>query len=184
MANASVSKSKYKSNDLTAEYVRSILDYNPETGIFRWKYRSNICKTWNTNYHGKIAGRSRPNNFGYLQIGINGKTYLNHRLAWIWMTGEWPKEDIDHKDLNKINNKWDNLREATPSQNHINKIPKNAAQFRGVLKIINKHSIKYRAYIRINGIKVHLGLYETPEIAYRVYCDASKKYHGEFGRVK
>lgn len=81
---------------LTQSELKNKLTYNPETGLFGRK--------------NKIAGSLRPN--GYIQIGINKKLFRAHRLAFLYMTGEWPKSDVDHIDMDRKNNKWANLREA------------------------------------------------------------------------
>jgi hypothetical protein len=180
MAKQRIAPTKNMRNDLAAEYLRSILDYNQETGEFRWRCRSDVGKTWNKKYPNKIAGRI--NYLGYWQIGINNILYSSHRLAWLYMSGEWPKDKIDHRDLNPSNNKWNNLREASDTQNKMNTSIKksNKSGFKGVIKI----SDKYRAAIRINGIKTHLGHFNTPEEAHEAYCNAAREYFGEFAREK
>ncbi len=113
-----------KTIPLTQEYIKSILDYNPETGIFTWKWREFTnprCNGWNTKYADKPAGRNSTKKRHSLEIGINGALYCSHRLAWLWMTGTWPKQEIDHRDNNPMNNKWENLREATHAQNMLNR---------------------------------------------------------------
>ena len=98
--------------NLTAEYVRSILDYDPETGEFRWKHRANVPKRINKRYVGKIAGTSiYP--YGRRKIVIDDKPYRSSRLAWLMQTGVWPSYEIDHKDNDPSNDRWDNLRPAT-----------------------------------------------------------------------
>src|ERR1700744_5004792 len=118
MAEEIVSKILYPRNDLTAGYVRSILDYDPETGIFVWKHRPTHPKSWNTRYAGKVAGRKSKSK--YLEIGIDGFLYISHRIAWLHFYGDYPREEIDHIDNNRQNNKICNLREATPQQNKKN----------------------------------------------------------------
>ena len=99
-------------------YLKSILNYEPMTGIFRWK----IIKTgWRGSIiacPGDRAGHAKRD--GYWGVVIDGKHLLAHRVAWLWMTGNWPEMAIDHIDRNKGNNRWSNLREATPSQNSLN----------------------------------------------------------------
>ena len=91
--------------DLTAEYVRKLLIYNPDTGEF-------------TRYHnGTRADYFSRHRWLLDVVKIDGKNYPAHRIAWLIQTGEWPKEQIDHRDMDRANNKWDNLREATHGQN-------------------------------------------------------------------
>lgn len=173
-------KNPYPSQDI----IKSVLDYNPETGIFTWKERKVthyqiIC--FNKRFAKKEAGCI--NNKGYVVIGLVGKEYYAHCLAWIYMTGKSPTEDIDHRDLNTSNNKWDNLRIGTRSQNHANKhiSPYNTSGYKGVS--LFRRDGTWRAQIQVRGENVHLGYYDTPEEAHAVYCKAAKKYFGEYARV-
>lgn len=99
-------------------YLKSILDYEPETGIFRWKIVKRGWRGKTIAFPGDRAGHIERD--GYWRISIDGKFYLMHRLAWLWMTGDWPEIVIDHKDRDKGNNKWANLRDATYSENSRN----------------------------------------------------------------
>src|SRR6202020_1670283 len=92
--------------DLSAKYLRSILSYSKKTGLFTWKVMLS-----RRGVIGKIAGFK---NAGRIKIGINNTDYMAHRLAWLYIKGEWPKYEIDHRDENKSNNRWKNLRHATP----------------------------------------------------------------------
>ena len=113
--------------DITHEYLVSILDYNPETGIFVWRERpvehfktKHHGKTWNTRFSNKITGTSKDKG-GYCLLGIDQKTYKAHRLAWFYVHKQWPKNQIDHVDGIRHNNKINNLREATRFENNRNK---------------------------------------------------------------
>src|ERR1035437_6674326 len=99
--------------------IRDILYYACETGIFTWKYRANLPSKWNSKWAGKIAGGKMLR--GSIMISINRKQYYSHRLAWLWMMGEWPSQMIDHINSNPLDNRWSNLRIATPTENCANK---------------------------------------------------------------
>lgn len=101
-----------------AEHLRSLLDYDPETGEFSWKYRENAHKSWNTRFAGKPAGYITV--IGYVRLCIEGKRYPAHRLSYLWMTGKEPPDLIDHINGNKADNRWLNLRSATKSENNRN----------------------------------------------------------------
>lgn len=101
-------------NDLTADEVRGLLDYDPETGLFRWRKPGKGRISCHRRFTGYV------NKKGYVIIGIKYRPYLAHRLAWLWMTGDWPRGQLDHKDRNRSNNKWHNLREATSSEQNLN----------------------------------------------------------------
>lgn len=159
---------------LELDYLKSILRYDPDTGNFIW-----VNHFGRRILAGSIAGAL---NKGYVEIGINLKKYKAHRLAWFYMTGEWPKHYIDHKDRNKVNNKWENLREATKFQNQWNtKLSKNnRTGFKGV-----KFSQgKYAAGITVAGKGIYLGSRATPEEAHELYKEAALKYFGEFARFE
>ena len=167
---------KYR-NDLTQEYVKSILNYDQKSGILTWK----ISKaTWIKI--GLPAGTLHYQ--GYLRIFIDGKLYAAHRLVWLYMTGEWPKEDTDHIDMNKTNNKWNNLREATRSENKGNgrKHKDNKSGLKGVSW--HKGNKKWQAQIEINNKNISLGYYLTKEEAGLAYKNAAIKYFGQFARTE
>jgi hypothetical protein len=114
-------------HDLTAEYVRSILDYDPDTGLLTWK------ETKSGRSNGAVAGTAgKWGNHGKMRmtITIDKVIYKYHRIIWLWMTGEWPKGLIDHWDRDAMNNRWDNLRDATHSIN-VNNRDKFHWRFRG-----------------------------------------------------
>lgn len=113
-------------NDISIEYLKDLLLYNPETGTFVWKERplkyfkdSRMFKSWNTRYAHKPAGSINKSS-GYIEIRINGKAYLAHRLAYAIYHGKHPTKVIDHIDGNKLNNIITNLRDVTISQNSRN----------------------------------------------------------------
>ena len=94
--------------------------------------------------------------WGYLYVGVNRKQYPCHRVIWAWVTGEWPTDLVDHKDLDKINNRWKNLREATFSQNRANILPykNNKSGFKGISWY--KPANKWVCRIGIDGKRIHL----------------------------
>ncbi len=160
---------------LTADGLRSVLDYDAETGNFHWKVtRGRAIAGAQTGY---------KNARGYLIIRIDGKNYKAHRLAWLYVTGEWPANQIDHINNNPGDNRFCNLREATHSENMMNKsrYANNKSGFKGVH--LHKQSKRWRARIRIDNKNISLGLFDTPQLAYAAYCSAAYKLHGEFARV-
>lgn len=178
MTNTPISE---KESILSQEYLKSILDYDPETGIFRRKYRRDRGKDWNARFSGKIVGGK---SVGRVRITLSNRHYLAHRLAWFYMTGNWPKEQIDHINLNPSDNRFVNLREATHSQNMMNTGLRadNVAGLKGVSW--RKDKKKWGARIRFNGVRKKLGYFDDPEAAYRAYCEAAAKYHGDFSRTE
>lgn len=165
---------------LTSEYVRGILSYDPDTGVLRWKLRTDVRSAWNQKFAGKVAG---PVGKGYVKITINDRAFYAHRLAWLIITGQWPLNEIDHKDQNPANNRWDNLRIATRQQNQQNRKrhKSNTSGFKGVFK--NQHGVTWSAQIYRFGKKIHVGCFPTAEAAHAAYCVASRDHYGEFARV-
>lgn len=163
----------------TENYIKNVLLYNPETGEFLWKYRNDALDMWNKTWAGKAAGTSGDK---YLKIGLLGKIHAAHRLAWLYMTGEWPKGEIDHINGNKFDNRWDNIRESTKSQNQCNRTMtrKNTSGYKGVCMVRGR----WMAQIKVRNKHFYLGYFAKPEDAYVAYCSAAVKHHGEFARVK
>jgi hypothetical protein len=173
---------KNPNNDLPPEFIRSLLDYDPETGILRWKTRNDVPPKWNGRYAGKIAGTIVK---GHISVRIYKSPFSAHRLIWVIMTGQWPDNDIDHEDTNGLNNRWDNLREATDSQNNFNRGPRrdNTTGFKGVTKRRTKKP-SWIAQIVAHGKFRYLGTFPDPESAHAAYVAAAAELHGEFARSK
>ena len=153
---------------MTPEYLREILDYDPETGVFKWKVRSCGIRT-------EIAGTDRA---GYRQIYVKSKMYCAHRLAWLYMTGEWPSGQIDHINRIRNDNRWCNLRNVTPRMNNYNGDPhkNNKLGVRGVTKTAYG---KYVARIKYKGKHKNLGHFDTVDEANMAYKEAYMALTGE-----
>ena len=165
---------------LTAEHLRSILDYDPETGIFTWRSNPQRAKNWNTRRSGKPAGGSDCQ-YGYISIRIGHALYQAHRLAWLYMTGEWPISMVDHIDVDPTNNRWSNLRAATKAENMRNlPTPKhNTSGLKGATKVGRN---RWVAQIQHNGKNNYLGTFATAEEAHEAYCRKAKELFGEYAR--
>lgn len=155
-------------SSLTAECLRERLHYNPDTGIFTWIVRPAQCV-----HIGDVAGCLYD---GYRNILIFNQKYKAHRLAWLYMTGEWPAEETDHKNGVRSDNRWCNLRLADKQLNMQNKRTAQKNNLLGFLGV-SKHKKKFQASISFNGAKVYLGVYETPELAHAAYLEAKRQHH-------
>jgi HNH endonuclease/AP2 domain len=162
------------------EQAMSLLDYEPETGLFRWKVRRN--SRGGSTFPGKIAGTRSP--YGYVQINVAQRIWLAHRLAFLFMLGRVPEKglEVDHINGDRTDNRWANLREVTRQQNNYNLgvSRRNVSGTKGVSW--NASSGKWLARIKVGGRVVHLGLYSTVEAASAARRAGEQKYHGEFAR--
>lgn len=158
------------------EYIRSALDYDPSTGIFRWTRPASPQMR-----PGSIAGT--PKGDGYRVIMVSRRRYAAHRLAWLYVHGEMPPGNLDHINGDRDDNRIVNLRLATPSQNAMNRKMRsdNATGYRGVYREVQ--SGKYRAAIGVNRKILQLGRFDTPEEAFAAYCAKARELHGEFSRA-
>ena len=156
-------------NELTAEHLRSILHYSPETGIFTRKVR-----TAHRVKVGDVAGCS--NGDGYLRIKVQRRKHLAHRLAWLHTYGEWPNDQIDHINRIRTDNRISNLRDVSNKQNLQNagKYSHNTSGHPGVSW--HKRDSKWQAQIKHNQKLVHLGCFATIEEAVAARKAAEKLY--------
>lgn len=158
-------------NEITQSELKSLLSYDLETGVFFWIAGHRF---------GKIAGWSNGN--GYLRIGIKGKQYFCHRLAWLYVHGELPKVDTDHINGIRNDNRIVNLRACSTSENmrNVGIRPNNTSGFKGV--DFHKATGKWRSRLRVDGKEKHFGLFLDPELASEVYEANARQSNGQFYR--
>jgi hypothetical protein len=154
---------------LTQEILKERLNYNPETGVFTRNIKLPKCK--NQIPVGAV-------NKGYLVISLYRRYYRAHRLAWLYVTGEWPDGVIDHRDGNSLNNKFENLRQCSVKENCENLRKARKTSKSGILGVSwHKQMGKWRASIKNNGKFKSIGLFHTPEDAYTAYLAAKRELH-------
>ena len=155
--------------DLTAEEVKKILEYRPETGELVWRERTARCVQV-----GDVAGCIDNN--GYITIGIRKRVYKAHRLIWLITHNNWPIGLIDHIDGNKSNNRLSNLRlvdETGNSENVRKPNKRNQSGFMGVISV----NTGWRASITVQGKTRYIGTFDTPEKAHHAYLEAKRQFH-------
>lgn len=160
---------------LTRRYLQDILHYSPETGLFTWQRGRSGIRI------GMTAGKK--NQKSQIQITIDGRAYLASRLAVFWMTGRWPRKQVDHRNVDPSNNRWKNIRRATNGQNCGNqrRPSNNTTGFKGVSRAA---SGRFHAGIRKNYRRIHLGTFDTGAKAHAAYRRAARKLFGRFARYQ
>lgn len=157
--------------NLTADRLRELLSYDPNTGVFIRKVR-----TAKMTQIGDIAGSK--NKAGYIQICLEGSRFLGHRLAWFYVHGEWPKDYIDHINGDRSDNRICNLRDASPTVNAQNLQCAKPISKTGLLGASYcKITRKFKAQIRINGKQKYIGVYASAEEAHAAYIDFKRLHH-------
>lgn len=169
--------------NMSIEELRELLAYEPDTGIVRWRVQpaTNV-------FPGSEAGCLSQD--GYMKITIRGMYFRLHRVIWAIVTGQWPPVTIDHKDLDRANNRWSNLRLATMSEQNRN---------RGAAGIVGRSGVKgvswcefegrWRVQIRApaedgsRGRRKYVGSFATVEAGAAAYAAAVAEHHGEFART-
>jgi hypothetical protein len=177
------------SQEVNQNKLQLLVNYNPNTGIFTWKYRNldtfkSIfrAKTWNTRYAYKETGCITKD--GYLTIRIDDKAHYAHRLAWIYIYGKSPKKHIDHINGIRTDNRIENLREADSSENLQNQRKGHPdSKYSKLLGVsFHKRDKKYVSQIKTNGSHKNLGYFNTEEEAYNAYLKAKHQLH-PFGMI-
>lgn len=160
--------------DLTAARLRELLHYDPETGIFTRRLR--------TAQRHQIGDRAdfrinSGNQKGYYRVSLDSRRYMAHRAAWLYVHGEWPAGDIDHRDADRANNRIANLRDVTNQVNRENMRKPRINNRCGFLGVTTHAPGVYRASVHKGGKRIHIGLYDTPEEAHEAYLVAKRKHH-------
>lgn len=164
---------------LTAERACELLAYDKTTGVLTWRIGPRAG-----NPAGSVDAR------GYISVGIDQRQHRAHRIAWLMETGTWPSLHIDHRNRKRCDNRWCNLRLATPSQNQCNKgkHPRNTSGCKGVMKLPQRKKWraepekKWSAAIKVNGKSKHLGCFATRAAAAKAYREECQRVHGAFAR--
>jgi HNH endonuclease len=163
-----------RANDLSQDRLKSLLSYDPDTGIFRW-----AVKRANKEI-GDETGC--PAKSGYLQIGLDYKLYYAHRLAWLYVYGEWPKsQHLDHVNGDRSDNRVSNLREASASLNGANS--KLRINNTSGVKGVSKRKNKFVAQVTVSRKLIYIGEFDTSGEAAAAYANVARKYFGEFART-
>ena len=156
--------SKRRHEVVTRERLMEVLDYNKETGIFTWKKKLSA--------RGAVVKVAGTISYGYNAINIDGVRYFAHRLAWLYVYGEWPKQEIDHIDRNRRNNAISNLRDVSRVVNALNVGPRNSnAGIKGATFCQARN--QWQAQINVSGKNITLGRFNTIDEAAIAYKAAN-----------
>lgn len=161
--------------EYTLQQVKSSVEFDPMSGKF---FR---VRTWNGREPGTECG-TKSKADGYIRVSICGVPTLAHRVAWFLVYGEWPTSQIDHANGDRSDNRIENLRMCSVSENRWNskKRERNTSGYKGVTWDATRK--KWVAQIMANRKNHHLGRFETPHEAHAAYVEASNRLHGEFAR--
>jgi hypothetical protein len=164
---------------ITHEIACALFDYDPETGLLTWKFSSAQIKQGSEVGTNSSTPKSCTK---YRAVRLFGLNYKIHRIIWLMQTGEYPKGDIDHIDGNGLNNKWENLRDVTHSQNLMNAAVRSDSTtgYKGVS--YDKARERWYAYINIDGKRKMLGRHRTLQEAVTARSNAEKELFGEYSR--
>lgn len=163
-----------KASDLTQSRLRSLLRYEPETGVFTWR-KGRKFRVRDGAVAGYVTG-------GYRRIQVDGEEYLAHRLAWLYMTGAWPSDQVDHINGCRGDNQWRNLREATNVENsrNVGLFASNTSGISGVHYC--KTSRRWIVRIGVHPNRINLGRYKDFFEACCARKSAEYRHFGEFAR--
>lgn len=173
---------RFTKEDLTADEAREVFEYNPDTGALTWREaRFNPQGRLTAQAGALVGGLTREYRTVSFRPRAAGKpyTYQVHRLCWLWMTGEWPPHEVDHRNGDKADNRWQNLRHADDELNAQNRRRANRNnKSTGLLGVTTeKRSPKFIARIGHKRKLSEIGRFDTAEEAHQAYLDAKRRLH-------
>jgi len=155
-------------NELTADRLRELLHYDPETGVFTRRLKRGGYAA------GSRVGYTAPD--GRVLVSVDNKNFRAHRLVWLYVHGEWPSNDVDHINGDPSDNRLCNLRDVPHMVNLQNRVRPTRANRHGLIGVTKNHD-RFMAQIKIDGRRVYIGTYDTPEEASAAYLEAKRKHH-------
>lgn len=164
---------------LSAEFLRQVLAYDPDTGVFTWRRRGRAddmtMRIWNDRFAGKVAGYVSAR--GYRAIGVLNRLYPAHRLAWLYVYGTWPTQQIDHINRERDDNRIANLRDVSNTDNAWNKNTqrRSSTGVTGVTEYSWHGRLRYVARIRHQRRLIHLGYFDTVSAATAARIEAEQR---------
>lgn len=158
-----------KPKQFTAEFFREVIAYDPTTGEMWWKKRIGPMNPVGSNVGSKCIR-------GYREVSIFGKKFRLHRIAWIYVYGDWPAQQIDHINGVRDDNRIANLRDVDSSTNNQNKIGPHRESKSGV-RGVRSRGDRWLADIQTRGVRKFLGSFATLEQASRAYAEAKREMH-------
>lgn len=156
---------------ITQARLKALLHYDPDTGLFRWVGRKH-GRARNKNEAGCVEKR-----IGYASIGVDGRVYRAHRLAWLYVYGSWPQGQLDHINHKKADNRIANLRDVTCAQNHQNRARNTKSQTGQLGVTWHKRDARWMAHIEASGKRHHLGYFKDLDAAIQARKAAERTYH-------
>lgn len=154
--------------DITADRVRELLNYDPETGLLTWRVNRSKAKA------GSVAGIKYKHR---IDVGIDGGLYRAHRIIWLFVYGKWPDKTIDHIDGDPHNNRLQNLRDVSNIVNCQNKHRAPISNKSSGLLGVSRNGNKWQAGITVAKKTIHLGRHATAEKAHDAYVHAKRILH-------
>lgn len=166
---------------ITLERAHELFAYDKATGHLTWRVDRT---TGRGRVHVRAGDRAGSLNqaLGYRYINVEGRQYPEHRLIFFIVEGRWPQPTVDHKDHDRANNRWANLREATRFEQNQNTGAR-CTNLTGLKGVTSHKSGKFQARIVANGKARHLGTFDTEVAAHQAYCRAARVEHREFANT-
>lgn len=153
---------------LTQDRLKRLVHYDPNTGQF-----TRLIGLRNGHQPGPIGGKAQD---GHIRLMVDYRLYRAHRLAWFYMTGMWPTAEIDHKDGDRTNNRWANLRDVPRRINGQNMRKARQDNLIGLLGV-SRNKKRWMSRIQVDGVQRQIGTFDTPELAHAAYVVAKRVLH-------
>lgn len=155
---------------IAANDLKEIISYDPASGGFLWK----VSRSKKVKVGARIGSWDL---YGYQTVRIDGRSYKLHRLAWLYMTGEWPVGDVDHINGVRHDNRFSNLRDVPRGQNLENRRAANPGKKSGLPLGVHRERYAFSARISRDNCSIVLGHFPTPEEASAAYIQAKRALH-------